>query len=311
MMGIFEKLGVPGMDSIDWEITPELTFTMFESWGSRLWIRNLDERYYYFFIDNWKKPAKLCLMERGIKFARVIAEIAAPQKMIDSCVEGQGKKIGLDKSFSINAELKEWLLVNVLDAQDSSKVTPVKSGLEVEDMTSGLPILGENIKQEKPLRLRSEPTHFVEADLQAIVQANNCYDAKLNPEGFFDGCLVDNGDGVTVTDLKTGIMWQRDGFDITSVRRMHKNVQNLNEKSFAGHSDWRLPTVEEALTLMIPEENKKEMHVHRCFSKAQPFVFLADQRMPGGYWFADFKQGAIYWASGTNPGAFGRVCRNL
>ncbi len=310
-MSVFEKLGVPGMDSIDWEITPELTFTMFESWGSRLWIRSLDERYYYFYIDAWKEPAKLCLMERGVKFARVIAEIDAPQDMVDACVAGQGKKIGLDKSFAINAELKKWLLENVLDAQDSSKVTPVKVGVEVEDMHTGLPALGEKSPLKAVLKLRSTPAQFVEADLPAIVQANNSYDAKLNPEGEFQGCLVDNGDGLTVTDLASGIMWQREGFDISSIRTMQKNLETINKENFAGHSDWRLPTTEEALTLMKRDLSEKEMHIHPCFSKAQPFVFLVDQRLPGGYWFADFKQGNIYWASGTNPGAFGRLCRNV
>ncbi len=310
-MSVFEKLGVPGMDSIDWEITPELTFTMFESWGSRLWIRSLEERYYYFFIDNWKKPAKLCLMERGVKFARVIAEIDAPQGMIDSCVVSQGKKLGLDKSFAINPELKQWLLDNVLDAQDGSKVTPVHSRIEVEDMKAGLPALGEKKAPKTVMRFRSEPAHFVEGELPAIVKAHNFYDAKLNPQGEFQNSLVDNGDGLTVTDLASGIMWQREGLDICSNRKMQKNIEQVNKESLAGHSDWRLPTAEEALSLLNREASEKEIHIHRCFSKAQPFVFLVDQRIPGGCWFADFKQGNIYWASGTNPGAFGRLCRRV
>lgn len=310
-MGFFAKLGVPGMDSIDWEITPELTFTMFESWGSRLWIRSLEERYYYFFIDNWKKPAKLCLMERGVKFAKVIAEIDAPQEMVDSCVATQGKKIGLDKSFSINPELKQWLLDHVLDVQDGSKVRRVHSRLEVEDMKADLPGLGEEKAPKAAVRLRREPAQFTENDLPAIVKANNFFDAKLNPQGAFENCLVDNGDDLTVTDLASGIMWQREGVDICSIRTMQRNVEQINKESFAGYSDWRLPTAEEALSLLNQETGAKEIHIHQCFSKAQPFVFLADQRMPGGYWFVDFKQGNIYWASGTNPGAFGRVCRSV
>lgn len=310
-MNAFEKLGVPGLNSIDWEITPEYTFTMFESWGSKLWIRSKDERYYYFFIDNWKQPAKLCLMERGIKHAKVVAEIDAPQDMIDTCVHSQGKKIGLDKSFSINAEIKQWLLANVLDANDSSKVTKIACNHEDEIMISDLPNLFDPAPGVNKTILRAQPEHFIEADITDLVRKNNFFDAKLNPQGEFESYLVDNGDDKTVTDLATGLMWQRHGFDISSIRTMNKQIEQLNQESYAGYSDWRLPTADEALSLMKKQVNEKDMHIHKCFSQEQPFIFLADQRMPGGYWFADFKQGNVYWASGTNPGAFGRLCRSI
>lgn len=310
-MNVFDEIGVPGLNSVDWEITPELTFTMFESWGSKLWIRSMEERFYYFFIDNWQNPAKLCLMERGLKFARVVAEIDAPQDMLDSCVVSQGRKIGLDRSFSINSEIKEWILDTILNANDVSLVKPVKSGLVAEDTVSNLPLAHGYNAKSKLVKLRNTPIHYGEEDVTAIVTGHNFFDSRYNPKGLFANEFIDNGDGETVTDFATGLMWQRFGYDLTSIRNMHKNVARLNEKSLAGFSDWRLPTAEEALSLMEREINAKEVHLHYCFSKAQPFIFLADQRDPGGYWFADFKQGTIYWASGTNPGGFGRFCRTL
>jgi len=62
-MGMFSKLGFNEQvqPSIDWELTPTFTFTMFESWGGRDGerLRNNDEKFYYFYIDNWHTPAKL------------------------------------------------------------------------------------------------------------------------------------------------------------------------------------------------------------------------------------------------------------
>lgn len=310
-MNAFEKLGVPGMNSIDWEITPELTFTMFESWGSKLWIRSLDERYYYFFIDDWQHPARLCLMERGLKYAKVVAAIAAPQEMIDNCVKSQGKKIGLDQSFAINEEIKQWLIKNVLDANDGSKVTKLNYGEDSETMHTDLPSRTEAPDDIHKTILRAHPKQFIEKDISDLVRRHNFFDAKINPQGRFDSYLVDNGDDKTVTDMATGLIWQRHGFDISSIRRLNKKVEELNRQSFAGYSDWRIPTAEEALSLMRSQVNEKDLHIHECFSKEQPFIFLADQRMPGGYWCADFKQGRIFWASGTNPGAFGRLCRSI
>jgi len=310
-MNVFDKIGVPGLNSVDWEITPELTFTMFESWGSKLWIRSMEERFYYFFIDNWQEPAKLCLMERGLKFARVVAEIDAPQELVDRCVKEQGKKIGLDRSFAINKEIKQWLLDEVLNANDASRVTPIKSGLDVEDTASHLPLAQKHNATIEVTTLRSAPIEIVEEDLPDIIKGHNFFDIRRNPEGRFNNDLVDNGDNQTVTDLATGLMWQRYGFDLTSIRNMNRKVEEVNNKAMGGFDNWRLPTAEEALSLLETEANDKGLFLHPCFSKAQPFIFLADQRHPGGYWFADFKQGTLYWASGTNPGGFGRFCRTV
>jgi len=92
---------------------------------------------------------------------------------------------------------------------------------------------------------------------------------------------------------------------------MKKAVEQLNHKGFAGFSDWRMPTLAEAMSLMKSGLNCKGVHLHPCFSKEQPFIFTSSRRKPGGYWFVDFKQGRTYWSSGTVPGGFARLCRSV
>ncbi len=112
-----------------------------------------------------------------------------------------------------------------------------------------------------------------------------------------------------MTDKVTGVMWQRGGADITSIRKMQAYIKKMNDSRFAGYDNWRLPSMEEALSLMETEQNDKGLYLPKCFSANQPFIFLAGRRDPGGYWFCDYKQGTVYWASGTIPGGFGRLCR--
>ena len=89
----------------------------------------------------------------------------------------------------------------------------------------------------------------------------------------------------TIVDQRTSLMWQREGIDIGSIRSIQRNLEILNKDVFAGHSDWRLPTMEEAMSLMEPVKNNKDVFLQPCFSKEQPFIFVAAQRKPGGYWF--------------------------
>ena len=112
-------------------------------------------------------------------------------------------------------------------------------------------------------------------------------------------------------DQKTSLMWQRGGLDIGSIRAMQRGIGELNEQGLAGFCDWRLPTMEEAMSLMDPQKNQKGVYLSPVFSKEQPFIFVAAQRKPGGYWFVDYKQGRAFWASGTIPGGFGRLVRTL
>ena len=309
-MGLLATLGLEGKRriDIDWELTPADTFGMFESWGGRERVRSDRERFYYFYIDAWGEAPRLLFMERGIKHARVLAEIKAPREMLDRCVARQGKGL-LDKSYAIDPELRQWLENNVIDTANDSLVVPAPAAPEVDERAAGLPGRDEPAPGVAPRPVRHEPVFLREETLPNLIREGGFFDSRYNPEGVFPHHLVDNGDGLTVTDLASGVAWQRGGCDITAIRQVHQYIRELNRARFAGHEDWRLPTMEEALALLTPAKNDKGLHLHPCFAAAQPFIFLADERQPGGYWFVDFKQGTVFWASGTIPGGFGRVCR--
>ncbi len=310
-MGLFKKLDLAVTSTIDWEMTPEYTFGTFESWGGKERVRSKAERIYYFFIDNWGDSPKLCLMERGIKHARVVAEILAPEHLVRGCVDSQGKSSLFEKSYAIDKTLKEWLLENVIETKDDSKVIPLDSDVVEKTMSMNLPHKDEPAPDIQQIQLPDEPSEISEEEAEQLVKQFNFYDCDRNTAGSFTNYLVDNGDGLTVSDLATGLMWQREGFDIMSHRMLCKDIDQLNKEEFAGFSDWRLPTMAEALSLLEPEKNERDQHIASCFSSQQPFIFVAAFRNPGGYWFVDFKQGRTYWASGTNPGGFGRVCRKI
>jgi hypothetical protein len=298
--------------SIDWEITPSLTFTMFESWGGRDGerVRNNNEKFYYFYVNGWETPYTLYLMERGVKHARPVARIAAPQELIDACVADEGRSISLDKSYAINRPMRDWLATNIVNLANPELVTVLARPEEpVEELGAGLPPAGPIPADLRLRRVRHQPLVFTEEEAAELIRAHNYFDIQLNPEGRFENYLVANDDNLTATDQVTGVMWQLGGHDLTSIKKLKARVEELNRQKFAGYDDWRLPTLDEAMSLLEPVRNDKGLYLHPAFSREQPFIFVADERSPGGYWFVDYKQGASFWASGTIPGGFGRACR--
>ncbi|CAI2719092.1 Lcl C-terminal domain-containing protein [Nitrospina watsonii] len=72
--------------------------------------------------------------------------------------------------------------------------------------------------------------------------------------------FVDHGDG-TVTDTHSKLMWmQNDSYldlkDFISYSIAKKYMKKKNEEAFAGHSDWRMPSKDEAHSLYLHEKEK-------------------------------------------------------
>lgn len=310
-MGMFHKVKVGDkiISPIDWEMSPDLSFGTFESWGGRERVRNNDECVYYFFVDNWGEQPKLCLMERAVKHAKIMAEIKAPVEMIEQCVAGQGTSSLFEKSYAINDQVKKWLIDNVLDGGDSHFVIVKDESVEVEDMGKPLSPRADSKYQGDRVALPSEPEIINDEEVGDMIGEGGFFEAEHNPDGSFENSFVSTANKDVVVDQRTSLMWQSDGIDIGSIRHIQRSIEKLNNEKFAGYDDWRLPTMAEAMSLMESEKNNKDVYLHPCFSKEQPFIFVAAQRKPGGYWFVDYKQGRAFWASGTIPGGFGRLVR--
>lgn len=109
---------------------------------------------------------------------------------------------------------------------------------------SGKVQVGEEKSTEGKLwgKLRSKPLEFnryKEAfDLWSGVSVNKVENQYVNNE---------NG---TVTDLKTGLMWLISYEIKENLLEVKQYIEQLNGKRFAGHSDWRIPTLNELASLV-------------------------------------------------------------
>ena len=309
-MNIFEMLGIKAsIDDIDLQMTPVDTYGLFECRGDMHRVRSRMERYYYFYIDNWKKPASLCFMERGIRHAKVLATIEAPQEMIDNCIISQGKTYK-ENSYAIDEPIRSWLKKYILINIDILKVSPVNIQQETDASICVLPKLSENDFTRQKIFLPHKGRIIHETEIPSIIKKYDFVESSYNPKGTFRCSLVQTSEDDTTVDLATGLRWQFAGSDICSFRQLQHWINKTNQERQAGFKDWRLPTIEEALSLLRGEKGNHGSYIHPCFNSKQGYIYTADRRKPGGYWFVDFRQAKVYWASGTMAGGFARLCRS-
>lgn len=147
----------------------------------------------------------------------------------------------------------------------------------------------------KSFKLRSEPSCL---NIEAVMM-------MLKQKGFFDKYKNPDGKGIkhqykTVTrrgvnlviDHATGLTWQQSGSDkYMNFADAQKYIAQLNREKFAGYNDWRLPTLEEAMSLMEPKENSADLYIDPVFYKSQRWIWTADERASVVAWIVDFSNG--------------------
>lgn len=112
------------------------------------------------------------------------------------------------------------------------------------------------------IHLRSEPATLSTSDATKMTVTHDFYHAHWNATGRglahqYEVKAVQNES--VVVDIATGLMWQKGG---SSSQKMDRHdaegyIQSLNARKLGGFDDWRLPTLEEAMSLMTAPENSQ------------------------------------------------------
>ncbi len=113
-----------------------------------------------------------------------------------------------------------------------------------------------------------------------------------------------------VIDHATGLMWQQSGsYDYMRRKEVKKWLRGLNSKGYAGYNDWRIPTVEEASSLLEASEKNGNLYIDTVFDKKQRWLWTGDSCSSGGMWRVYFDDGYVDW--GDVSLLFVRPVRNI
>lgn len=93
-----------------------------------------------------------------------------------------------------------------------------------------------------------------------------------------------------IRDLTTRLTWIKDGCDWVSSAAANDYISDLRREKAGGYSDWRLPTVEEALSL-IQYERANGAVLDPVFGEPRGDVWTADRLSSTHQWSSDLLHG--------------------
>jgi len=141
----------------------------------------------------------------------------------------------------------------------------------------------EKLRKRKIITLRSS---YKTLSLSEVQSMPNVSISKKGHFGFYCHSTINRdynlkairGDKVVV-DNATGLMWHQSGSDGGMIWNSPKKwVEDLNsEEGCAGYNDWRLPTVDEAASLLESSEKNGGLCIDPVFSNKQECIWTGDK----------------------------------
>ena len=154
--------------------------------------------------------------------------------------------------------------------------------------------------QLEKIKLRAKSTTITsESDIDKMVARYAFYERSRNPHGNPRSSLIPQNDQIVI-DRLTGLMWQRAGSESAlSFLGAANYVKQLNKEKFAGHHDWRLPTIDE-LASLIAKKKAHDLYISSVFNRRQKKCWSSDEAegmhdFPGesAAWIVDYTKGKI------------------
>jgi hypothetical protein len=233
----------------------------------------------------------------GLKIVVILGIVIAIGWISIHMLGEPGKKISFlyglieyEKSQKLKNDTKIGELKKEIDALNEQIKNKDKI---IADLGNGTEGLGSEISDVPSLKnsLRSDPKNDLSIEeVRIALQNNNLFDSILNRKAKgIENRFIEDRKKLTVKDEATGLIWEQSG----SVTDMNyedakKHVVVMNNEAYAGYKDWRLPTLEEAMSLMETKKKHGDLYISELFDKTQRWIWTADKKDGSVAWVVDF-----------------------
>ncbi len=145
---------------------------------------------------------------------------------------------------------------------------------------------------KSPLRHTAEET-LSEESVKVLLRDKGFYDRLRNPSGAgYLNRFEAQENGKVIYDHVSGLTWQQSGSeDSKTFENANAYIDTINAQKYAGFDGWRLPTLEEAMSLMERERKNGRLYNDPVFDKTQMWIWTADKSSASIAWVVYFNFG--------------------
>ena len=148
----------------------------------------------------------------------------------------------------------------------------------------------------KKRNLRSHYKVLSKQEVLKLIRDKGFFDRYWNKSGDFQNQFEAKtiNENKVIIDQATGLIWHQSGsHKFLNLEEAQEWIAVLNDKGYAGFKDWRLPTLEEAASLM---ENKRQkiFFIDSSFDGRQWSIWTGDTYVPPLMWVVTFS-GRLDW----------------
>ena len=146
-------------------------------------------------------------------------------------------------------------------------------------------------KDPRPVRLRTTPLKIAPAEAGKAFRVDDLW----RPDGYVQNDFNTDTSGL-VLDAATGLAWQQAGSEYPLTwHQAAAYVESLNQQQYTGHRHWRLPTVDELMSLLTETPHGEDFCIAPVFDPCQRALWSCDRRSFTAAWYVSVDMGFVSW----------------
>jgi hypothetical protein len=212
------------------------------------------------------------------------------------------------KILDVKYDRGDFVFVIGADITESLKEQALKQN-KIKRMIGRQHQYDKQINEIRPDRLRFKlRSNYIELSVAQIQAMPYISIRKKKKWGFYGYSTIQYeyeeetvGYDKVVIDHTTGLMWHQNGSEKCMAWKKAKQwVKDLNKRGYAGYNDWRVPTAEEATSLLIPKKRNGQ-YIDPVFEKKQDWIWTGDRKYGSqAAWGVSFNGGYVNWGKNNH-----------
>ena len=294
-------------------------------------------------IESYPEKAKIILDGKEVgKAPKRLTDIIVGTHEIEVFVDGydtwkRNIKLKAGKEISLTADLKRTSDITEINTDNTIETSEISKPIiyesrkveskpekeEVGNITPPQEAKPSSSKSKNKIKyhpdeliiLRSTYGKFTDSQINSLPKISI---RETNKSIFFCHSNISHcfelkpiADGEVVIDHATELMWYQSGSkEYFNLKKALKWIKMANKKNYASFNDWRLPTLEEASSL-LEHEMKDGYFIDPVFDKRQWGTWTGDKNGRSNAWIVTFVNGTVSQTPVGSDATFVRPVRSF